>query len=132
MSEELRQAFRDYAQMCAALRRFAEDHYHRTNGDYTLIETATEVSRLGQRLERAALATAQEETHNAHATEGLDNDFDEDIAEWDDMPNVWQKPGPFASLRDLVYTECPCGCGSKEVCEAQAARVKANDDAIPF
>ena len=56
MTDELRQAFRDYAQMCAALRRFAEDHYYRTDGDYTLIETADVVSRLGQRLERIALA----------------------------------------------------------------------------
>jgi hypothetical protein len=38
----------------------------------------------------------------------------------------------FASLRDMVYAECPCGCGSKEICEAQRARVKAHNDAIPF
>lgn len=40
--------------------------------------------------------------------------------------------GPFAALRDMTYTACPCGCGAKEICEAQAARVKAHDDAIPF
>lgn len=39
---------------------------------------------------------------------------------------------PFTALRDMVYTECPCGCGAKEVCEVQRARVKANDDRIPF
>jgi hypothetical protein len=60
------------------------------------------------------------------------DDFDEDAAEWDDMPNVWVKPGPFASLRGMVYTECPCGCGSKEICDAQRARVKAHNNAIPF
>jgi hypothetical protein len=38
----------------------------------------------------------------------------------------------FASLRDMRHTACPCGCGSKEICEAHAARVKAHDDAIPF
>ena len=42
------------------------------------------------------------------------------------------KPGPFASLRDMVYTECPCGCGNKEVCDAQLAHVKAHNDALPF
>lgn len=42
------------------------------------------------------------------------------------------KPGPFASLRDMVYTECPCGCGAKEVCDEQRARVQAHNDAIPF
>lgn len=39
---------------------------------------------------------------------------------------------PFRSLAELVYTECPCGCGSKEICVAQRARVKAHNDALPF
>lgn len=43
-----------------------------------------------------------------------------------------RRDGPFASLRDMVYTECPCGCGNKEVCEEQRARVKAHDEKVPF
>ena len=38
----------------------------------------------------------------------------------------------FTSLRGMVYTSCPCGCGSKDICDSQLARVKAHDDAIPF
>jgi len=37
-----------------------------------------------------------------------------------------------ASLFDPVE-ECPCGCGLKDdVCDAQLARVKAKNDALPF
>lgn len=39
---------------------------------------------------------------------------------------------PFRSLAGMVYTECPCGCGSKEICETQRARVKAQNDALPY
>lgn len=39
---------------------------------------------------------------------------------------------PFRSLAGMVYTACPCGCGAKEICDDQRARVKANDDALPF
>lgn len=47
-------------------------------------------------------------------------------------PRYDRKLGPFASLRDMRYTECPCGCGASKVCEAQRARVKEHNDAIPF
>ena len=50
----------------------------------------------------------------------------------DDQPAPYRKSGPFASLRDMRHTECPCGCGASEVCEAQRARVKEHNDAIPF
>lgn len=54
------------------------------------------------------------------------------LAEIEQEANPYRKPGPFASLRDMVYTECPCGCGSKEVCEAQRAKVETHNKAIPF
>lgn len=38
----------------------------------------------------------------------------------------------FASLRTMAYVECPCGCGSKEICETQRENVKAHNDAIPY
>ena len=43
-----------------------------------------------------------------------------------------QKRGPFASFRDMVYTECPCGCGFKGVCDAQRERVRIADNELPF
>lgn len=39
---------------------------------------------------------------------------------------------PFRSLAGMVYTDCPCGCGAKAICNAQIARVKAHNDALPF
>lgn len=39
---------------------------------------------------------------------------------------------PFRSLRDMVYTECPCGCGLAGVCEEQLARVRAANAELPF
>lgn len=38
----------------------------------------------------------------------------------------------FRSLRGMVYTECPCGCGFAGVCEAQFDRVRRANEDIPF
>jgi hypothetical protein len=61
------------------------------------------------------------------------------IRELEDVPDAEDAPitrrhidGPFAALRNMVHTECPCGCGNKEICDIHLARVKAHDDAIPF
>ncbi len=36
------------------------------------------------------------------------------------------------SLRGMDCTECPCGCGSAGVCDAQLDRVRQVDAALPF
>ncbi len=41
-------------------------------------------------------------------------------------------PSPFAACANWVHTECPCGCGAKEPCEAQRLKVKAANDALEF
>ena len=49
----------------------------------------------------------------------------------DDRPHT-RASGPFRSLAGMVYTECPCGCGSKTVCDQHRIAVKARNNALPF
>jgi hypothetical protein len=58
--------------------------------------------------------------------------WSQDELETEAEPKHTHVDGPFASLRDMQHTKCPCGCGFKGVCEAQLARAQAHDDAIPF
>jgi hypothetical protein len=43
-----------------------------------------------------------------------------------------RQDGPFRSLADMVYTECPCGCGADSICEAQLMRVRAHEAGMPY
>lgn len=63
--DELNEAIDEARPVLAAFSRAAEQWYHQTNGDYTLIATTNELSRLYQRLSRMAWDAHCRETANA-------------------------------------------------------------------